>query len=95
MRNKGVRGKGEAKDAVKFVLEGLRLDACRSRYEGDTCVNKNGRRRIRGAVPRAWSPMVYPPTCTSSQYIGPLTLPARYWIEKFDWVAIPDIDGSY
>jgi hypothetical protein len=93
--NKGVGGKGEAKDAIKFVFEGLRLNACRSRCEGDTCVNKSRRRRIGGAVPRAWLPIEYPPTCTSSQYMGPLTVPARYWIEKFDWVATPEIDGSY
>lgn len=52
-------------------------------------------RKIGGAVPRAWLPMEYPPTYTSSQYTGPLTFPARYWIEKFDWAAIPEFDGSY
>lgn len=52
-------------------------------------------RKIGGAVPRAWLSMEYPPTCTSSQYTGPLTLPARYRIEKFDWAATPEIEGSY
>jgi len=31
LRDKGIRGKGEAEDAIKFVFEELRFDACRSR----------------------------------------------------------------